>query len=237
MLCAVLCSCCRCGKSLRSPLFGQRSASRMALAGARLGTARGALSCAECSLFFTFAHRIGQPSAHRSSGEQPEAQGHHRGFYQDHPELASVGGKENRLLTAYSTFLEAEKAVDDVHRRFDRQLGAQHAWIRVLQFISPAVIYRDALAAAAGTDHSGMLTFRRDVERFQQQVRAFLLSKAWASSNPTLADYDRVSIFAASAAGLPLPWASIAGILLLSALLLLLVWRRSRFTESIFLKG
>lgn len=208
----------------------------MAFAGARPGSARGALSRAEFSLFLTFAHRIGQPSAHRSIEEQPEAQGYHRGFYQDHTELAPAGRKENRLLTAYSTLLETEKAVDDVYRRFDRQLGAQQAWIRVLQFISPLVIYRDALAAAAGTDHSGRLTFRRDVERFQQQVRAFLLSKVWASSNPTLADYDRVSIFAASAAGLPLPWASIAGILLKSAVLLLWVWRRSRFTESIFLK-
>lgn len=159
-------------------------------------------------------------------------------FYQDHPELVPEGGKENRILAFYATFLETEKATQGVHAQFDQQLSAQQAWVRRLQFLSPAVVFREGLAAAAGTGTDSFADFRVRIQRFQAQVKDFVLPRVVQARDLTLADYQQAPVFKAGGAeGAALPWAGLAGLLLPSALLLLWAWRRAGSIESIFMKG
>jgi ABC-2 type transport system permease protein len=159
-------------------------------------------------------------------------------FYQDHPDLVPPGGKENRTLGFYAISLETQKAVQPVYSRFERQLDAQQAWVRRLQYLSPAVIFREGLAAAAGTHSESIVGFRERIDSFHAQVRDFVLPKVVQSRELTLADYAAAPAFPANARGAGrLPWPSLLGLLLPAAILLYWSSRRAASIESIFLKG
>lgn len=158
-------------------------------------------------------------------------------FYQDHPELVPAGGKENRVLGFYATFLETEKAVNPVYQRFESQLAAQQAWVGRLQFISPAVVFQEGLTSAAGTGPEGIEAFRRQTLGFRKEVRDFILSKVVSSRELQLADYDAAPVFRGgrSESG-PLPWPALAGLWLPALAVVFWALRRTGSIEAIMAK-
>jgi ABC-2 type transport system permease protein len=156
-------------------------------------------------------------------------------FYLDHPDLIPESRTENRILAFYAASLETEKVVQPIHERFENQLAAQQAWVRRMQYLSPAVVYHEGLTAVAGTGRDGFLRFRKQVLEFREQVRGFLLPRVARSKEMSLADYDE--------APLPPPpdstlqradWNGLVGLWLPA---LILVWwsgRRARTISHVF---
>ncbi len=150
-------------------------------------------------------------------------------FYLDHPDLVPQGGSENRTLAFYAASLETGKVIQPIHQRFESQLAAQHAWVRRLQYLSPAVVYHEGLTAAAGTGRASFLRFREQVLQFREQVRGFILPRVARAQPLRLADYDK-------APAIPVPdterqrpdWGGLAGLWLPA---LALLWWSGRLAD------
>ncbi|MBL0156240.1 MAG: ABC transporter permease subunit [Bryobacterales bacterium] len=150
-------------------------------------------------------------------------------FYRDHAELAPEGGagQPNRTLAVYASFEETERAVQPVFLRFEQQLAAQQRLLGLLQYLSPAVVFREALTRVAATDAGAFAGYRDSVLTLRSELKDFLLPRVARGQMLTLADYDSAPRFrAASYTGGAGVSGALAG-LILPTLLLALAAARS----------
>jgi ABC-2 type transport system permease protein len=118
-------------------------------------------------------------------------------FYRDHAELVPERGpgQPNRMLAIYASFEETERGVQPVYLRFEQQLAAQQRLVGILQYVSPAVVFREALTRVAATDAGAFAGFRDSVLAFRSQLNEFLLPRVARGQMLTLADYDSAPRF------------------------------------------
>jgi ABC-2 type transport system permease protein len=149
-------------------------------------------------------------------------------FFQDHPELmpAPGSGQPNRTLAFYVSAVEAQRAVEPVFERFEAQLEAQQRILAAAQFLSPAIVMREALTELAGTSRQSFAAFRRDVLRYRDALRQFLEPRVARGQPMTWNDYEAAPRFAATPARPRWPWEATVGIA--GPALLLAAWARRR---------
>lgn len=156
-------------------------------------------------------------------------------FYRDHPELMPPdgAGAPNRTLAAFAAAREAARVVDPVYRHFEQQLAARHRVVRAFQFMSPAIVAREALTGLAGTNRAAFTAFRDDVRAFRERVETYLLPIVASGRQLSLPDYANAPSPGNPGPVLAIPWAGIAGLLLPFAALVAWVARRSRAYERV----
>lgn len=149
-------------------------------------------------------------------------------FFQDHPELLPEAGpgQTDRWLGLYVAALEAQRAVEPVYERFEEQLAAQQRFVALTQFLSPAVVMREALMAIAGTSRRSFSEFRRAVLAHRDQLRDFLEPRVARAQPMTWRDYEAAPRFEFRPARPPWAWQAALGIF--GPALLLGEWARRR---------
>lgn len=149
-------------------------------------------------------------------------------FFQDHPELMPEAGPghPNRPLAFYVSALEAQRAVEPVFERFEQQLAAQQRVVAATQFLSPAIVMREALTHIAGTSRRSFTEFRREALAHRDRLRAYLEPRLARAQPVTWDDYEAAPAFDARPARPRWPWEAVLGVL--GPALLLAAWARRR---------
>jgi ABC-2 type transport system permease protein len=152
-------------------------------------------------------------------------------FYDDHPELAPAAGSPDDFATLqFVTNQKVERDLIPVLAHYDVQLARQQALVEKLQFLSPALLARSALADAAGTGLSRHRRFLAQALAHHRDLRAFfephLLQKAKFSGWDEVPAFRYIEEPATDAAARVIP--ALAALLLATVGLGLLGWRTLR---------
>lgn len=90
---------------------------------------------------------------------------------------------------------EKEKRSLPLVAAYDEQLNRQHRLVDRVHFLSPAVVMQEATNAIAGSDRTRHDSFRRQVEAFLDNWRAFSVPLSFRRVNLASSDYDSLPRF------------------------------------------
>ncbi len=114
-------------------------------------------------------------------------------YYEDHPDLATGDQEKNlkdREFIYWAVNNEVAQRAEPFLARFDEQLAKQQRLVYRYRFLSPAIITQDALNDIAGTGNERYAHYRRSVERFHEEWKAYFVPRMFQGINLTSADYD-----------------------------------------------
>ncbi|MBL8233075.1 MAG: DUF3526 domain-containing protein [Bryobacterales bacterium] len=155
-------------------------------------------------------------------------------YLEDHPELAGAPDDTMAQLAIRNVVMmeETERRVQPVLDRFDRQLMLQQQLVDRYRFFSPAILTQSALYDLAGTNSFRYKHFLGLVDTFHKQWREYffpLMVKKVMLSEGDLEAMPRFAFMEEPAAAvLGRASAGLAGLLALSALVLLVALRLLR---------
>lgn len=148
-------------------------------------------------------------------------------YENDHPDLVSddFEGRLASVRKSVSIGRTVEAAVMPISRRFEEQLVRQQDVVRTLAWLSPPLVAGDALGAVAGTDTASSAAFRSETIAYLAAAKAVLTEPIDRGTVLTRADYDRIPRFDWERRPYR-PFAALAGLLLLTAVLTAIAVRR-----------
>jgi ABC-2 type transport system permease protein len=119
-------------------------------------------------------------------------------YFQDHPDLvpasanASMSDFYSRTMAVQA---DAEEATRPIMTHFAAQTDAQRRLVDRFQFLSPAVLVRNALDDLAGTGETRYRDFISQTGDYHAEWRAFFMPRIMRQSKMTAADYDQIPVF------------------------------------------
>lgn len=119
--------------------------------------------------------------------------------YTDKPELLlpQQGRFEvpERLRAFYLIHRDVDREIEGMLAKFDRQLAGQQALVDRFGWISPAVIFHEAVASLAGTGARRHQNFKRQIDAFHREWRAYFEPRVHDGTAIGEADYSAMPDF------------------------------------------
>ncbi|MBT0962189.1 DUF3526 domain-containing protein [Denitromonas iodatirespirans] len=100
-----------------------------------------------------------------------------------------------RLRAFYLIHRDVDHEIEGVLAAFDRQLAGQQALVDRLGWLSPAVIFHEALASLAGTGARRHQHFKRQIDDFHREWRAYFEPRVQSGTAIQAADYSTMPKF------------------------------------------
>ena len=131
-----------------------------------------------------------------SSRAQEDAAEAREAFFFDHPDMTDAGANtEDFFVQVLSTDAAVERAVKHLAEEFETQADKRQNMVKLLQYLSPAILTQEALSVVSGTNTDRFDDFAKQTLAFHDDWRSFFSRKITKGEKMSAADFDAIPAF------------------------------------------